>query len=41
MFATQNYYFNKICEEEKRTLNIFMNAVHLNDLTYYAISFNV
>ena len=40
MFATQNYYFNKICDEEKRTLNIFINVVHLNDLTNYAIGFN-
>ena len=40
MFETQNYYFNKICDEEKRTLNIFINVVHLNDLTYYAIGFN-
>lgn len=40
MFATQNCYFNKICDEEKRTLNIFINVVHLNDLTNYAIGFN-
>ena len=36
----QHKIINKICDEEKRTLNIFINVVHLNDLTYYAIGFN-